>query len=265
MAKTILIPSSIEEAVERLSGIEELLTAKDWERAVIVSAFTYDAGRGGDQRSNARQRALLHTEAEFARLGLKGLSDRKAVHVFRLIVKEATDNGEMDAPVPGERVKLPEREFPATRTGTDGYSTVEGAANTLRRVAEKHGSAPFIRATRQDPKVHDAAQEAVRDKNTRDFHDLVRRNQEEGDTGSRLRDAADLIRPTDAYSALARVHQITVVLRSIEGFRPHLNKKDRKEVADALYEAGDRVRMLADAFATQDIDAELQSILAQED
>lgn len=41
------IPETIEQATESLTGLERLLTAKQWERAAIVYAFTRNGGKPG--------------------------------------------------------------------------------------------------------------------------------------------------------------------------------------------------------------------------
>jgi hypothetical protein len=42
----VQIPTSIDGAIDALNGIEELLTAREWERAAIVYAFTREDGHG---------------------------------------------------------------------------------------------------------------------------------------------------------------------------------------------------------------------------
>ncbi|MBA2633833.1 MAG: hypothetical protein H0U86_12690, partial [Chloroflexi bacterium] len=62
---TIQIPASLDEAVSNLNGLAALLTAKQWERAAIVFAFTTDEANG---RGNRGTSTALSARA-FAELG----------------------------------------------------------------------------------------------------------------------------------------------------------------------------------------------------
>jgi hypothetical protein len=251
VAKTIVIPASIEEATEKLNGIEELLTAKGWERAAIVYAFTYDA----QGRRNLDEKSSKLSITDFAALKIHGLRTRDSIRQYR----EAWQEAEGDEPVPGQRVRLPDIPFPATRSGTDGYNTPEGAANTINKIAERHGSAPFKSAVTGNRRTSRAAQEAVDEKHRRDFQELVRKNQSKDSDD--LQSAANTLMPSEFDSVRADIYRSTLIARAISKVMTSLTSRERKEVSKRLYEHADMWRMVAEAYATNDIDSELQDIL----
>jgi hypothetical protein len=96
------IPNSIEEAVKNLDGIGALLTAKQWERAAIVYAFTEPNGGGPRTGGISRQLSIR----EFAELGITGLRDRSQIRLYRKAWEVAMQDGAPDAK-PGDVVDLP--------------------------------------------------------------------------------------------------------------------------------------------------------------
>lgn len=74
---TIKIPRTLDSARRKLGGIDDLLTATNWERAAIVAAFTRTGGQGHKDRS------VLLTTYEFAALGIKGLTSHVTVRRYR--------------------------------------------------------------------------------------------------------------------------------------------------------------------------------------
>jgi hypothetical protein len=102
---TVAIPATIEEAVGALNGIDALLTAKGWERAAIVYAFTYDTG-GGRPKSDGNPSLLTLTD--FANLGIAGLTTRETVALYRNAWLEKGDPNIS----PGDTVTLPTSKFP---------------------------------------------------------------------------------------------------------------------------------------------------------
>ncbi len=69
----ITIPASLDEATERLAGLDRLLVAKEWERAALVYAFTRE-DRGGRPAGNRAETRAVSCR-EFARRGIAGLSN----------------------------------------------------------------------------------------------------------------------------------------------------------------------------------------------
>lgn len=117
--KTIHIPATVEEATAQLGGLGRLLTAKQWERAAIVYAFT----EPGENRFSAGKSGR-YTLAAFARLNIAGLRDEETVAWMRNAWQEAVDDGATPAK-PDVAVELPAREFPKhprTRSAFDGFA-----------------------------------------------------------------------------------------------------------------------------------------------
>lgn len=99
----ITIPRSREDMVSRLTGIQRLLTATQWEKAAILAAFVELSEHGGDRKSIKMQKHLdrMSTE-EFASLGVAGLRHKNTVrrYVRRWIATTRP------IPKPGEQVDL---------------------------------------------------------------------------------------------------------------------------------------------------------------
>lgn len=129
---TIKIPASVEDATRELGGIDALLTAKQWARAAIVFAFTED---GQGRRTDLARKGAKLSLAEFAQLGIAGLTKRDTVAAYR---QAWADFG--TGPVePGQRVTLPDTDWPG-RTDPAGQ----------RRYVEKDPAA-MARAMRNRP------------------------------------------------------------------------------------------------------------------
>lgn len=103
----IVIPATIDAAKESLAGLDGLITAKEWERAAIVYAFTRDGipGEGGPGRQDGTSTILL--PSEFAALGVAGLRSDKTVRRHRKAWQDAIDAGEAEDVFPGNKVTLP--------------------------------------------------------------------------------------------------------------------------------------------------------------
>lgn len=156
MTKTIRIPKTPEEVKDTLEGLDALLTAKEWERAAIVFALTYE---GNTREGKARKRqaedcsSAIFTVTQFLDLKISGLISAHTVKIYRDAWQAAIDAGQASADIfAGQRVTLPEMGWPATRTGTDGYSTPEGAQKTIDRIVAKHGAA-ILAAQAAKPEV----------------------------------------------------------------------------------------------------------------
>lgn len=101
---TILIPNTIAEARESLGGIGRLLTAKQWERAAIVYAFTKEVGRGGNHGNDGNPALTI---AEFAGHKIVGLSTREQVTAYRAAWQAAIDAGKAEPVQPGDVIEPP--------------------------------------------------------------------------------------------------------------------------------------------------------------
>jgi hypothetical protein len=96
----VTIPASIKDARASLNGLDKLLTAKGWERAAIVYAFT-----GADKPGPKGDRMDTQTISvrEFAALGIAGLTDKNTVAEYR---RAWGEHGTPDIR-PGDTVTLP--------------------------------------------------------------------------------------------------------------------------------------------------------------
>ena len=105
----ITIPASLDEAITSLTGLDGLLTAKRWERAAIVWAFTRNNGPG--RPVNDGNPTFTKTQAEFARLGISGLTMRETVARYREAWQAAIDAGQARAVHPGQVTELPDMDW----------------------------------------------------------------------------------------------------------------------------------------------------------
>ena len=107
MTAAIYIPASIEDAITALAGIGQLLTAKQWERAAIVYAFT-EPGTGGPRTGGNTPQLSIR---EFADLGITGLRDKGQVREYRKAWESAAaevGNEDMLRIEPGDAVDMPD-------------------------------------------------------------------------------------------------------------------------------------------------------------
>jgi hypothetical protein len=110
MATNIRIPGTITDLKRGLGAIEGLLTAKRWERAAIVYAWTDPGSRGGDRRANSVSADARMTPTAFANLGIRGLGNWSQVNDYREAWESAAaeiGNDDMLAVQPGDAVEMP--------------------------------------------------------------------------------------------------------------------------------------------------------------
>ena len=106
MAHTVItLPATVDEAIQSLDGIGRLITAKGWERAALIYCLTTNEGKG---RPAINGRNVPFTQAEFAALGITGLTGRTAVRLYRQRWVEYGDNDIML----GDKVVLPDIDWP---------------------------------------------------------------------------------------------------------------------------------------------------------
>jgi len=152
------IPRSINGLVGRLGGIDRLLTDKEWERAGDVYAFTKPE-RGRPSNASKVSTSEQLSISDFAKLGIRGLSSRTSVLLYRQAWEDAIKKGEADEVRPGQKVRIPKIPWESTRTGTNGYSTLEGAKQTLKKITEKHGPGIVGGALKEDPQLAEGVME----------------------------------------------------------------------------------------------------------
>jgi hypothetical protein len=102
-----------------LSGLGVLLTARKWERAAIVYAFT-EVGEVGRGRWYKPQPPKMHIR-DFAARGYAGLTTNKSVSRYRDAWVTAINNGWAVPVEPGMAVIIPEQPFPAWPYGNDPF------------------------------------------------------------------------------------------------------------------------------------------------
>jgi hypothetical protein len=150
---TIQIPTA-QEVRERLSGVDRLLTARKWERAAIVCAFT---GIGGPRNSPQPPPPKLNIR-QFAAQGYAGLTTNKSVERYRAAWVTAIDNGWAVPVEPGQTVELPDQPFPAWPGSNEDaqpqprqwrpleqrvFGHLDQAATALRRLADAVSAEPL--------------------------------------------------------------------------------------------------------------------------
>lgn len=132
----INIPASIEDATERLTGIESLLTAQRWERAAIVAAFV--RLNDGPGRPPGTSNGVHFSIRDFAELRINGLRSHMTVQTY---VNRWLEANEGVYPEPGDAVFLPDdSEWESTRTGTNGHNSTQGMQETITAMTETHGA-----------------------------------------------------------------------------------------------------------------------------
>jgi len=147
---TITIPRTIGAAKRKLDELGELSTATEWGRSAIVATYVVRGRPGRPANRPETDDSPMESAQAFARRGIHGLTSATTVLIYLDAWLER-----FDRPRPGSRVELPDDPWEPTRTGTDGYSTPEGAAATIDRIVKRHGPAPIVEVTRQ-PEVADA-------------------------------------------------------------------------------------------------------------
>ena len=160
---TIQIPKTIEEVKTRLGSIERLLTAKGWERAAIVYAFTFEPGSPGRVSDASRNRDQV-TASEFALLGIHGIQHKQTVYDYRRAWEMAVQEGQASPVKPGDDVILPMMSYPKVEVRNQQYkgilpsATVEESVATVRKLIERPEVAErvendFIQKAGRDPRL----------------------------------------------------------------------------------------------------------------
>jgi hypothetical protein len=137
---TIKIPEA-GELRQRLAGLGRLLTARKWERAAIVFAFT-DVG-GPRNTPNHRPPPPRLNIRNFAGQGYTGLTTPKAVSRYREAWVTAIAHGWAVPVGPGDEVTLPDEPFPAWPYGEgstweDHAVTNDELVEAARKRGERH-------------------------------------------------------------------------------------------------------------------------------
>ncbi len=186
----IQIPKTIDAATKALEGIGALLRAKEWERAAIVYAFTYDTGGGRPTQSG--EKSPLLTIDGFANLNLRGLATRNSVRVYRKNWLWAIDNGYAMDINPGDKAEPPDVKWPGIESRpnkhrvkemdrsklAEGIAARDDVDSVIESVAE-HGKMQevitgtgkaAVKATRRQAKETEAADDGGKPAATKKTH-----------------------------------------------------------------------------------------------
>src|SRR5690606_34839865 len=151
-----VIPSTLDEVKEHLNGLGKLVTAKEWERAAIVWAWTERKGQGArTDLSNSGKVGF----SEFARYGIHGLSKYDSVAYYHDRWQAIVDKyGDEYAVRPGD-------EIPAVADPwREERSRDEGGGESTSNSAPQPSVEDVVAAIRNNPEV---AQQVVADTDAR--------------------------------------------------------------------------------------------------
>ena len=131
----IRIPTA-DELDSRLGGVDRLLKAKEWERAVIVWVFTHDEGEGDRQVGDFTKKSI----SNFAALNISGLTQPQAVRRYRGAWESAIDGGYAGPAKPNDEVELPDpTTWPPDLRGRERLVRDDGRRAALESAAEAAG------------------------------------------------------------------------------------------------------------------------------
>jgi hypothetical protein len=219
---TIIVPASLEDAVSALSGIEGLLTAKEWERAAIVAAFTRQETHGGDRKSDQVVESPLDrlVPRAFAAMGISGLRSDQTVRNYRKAWMDEVGR----APEPGQEVALPSTPWPPTdyRTGNYDQRIHSHLANSdpaelAQEIREQNPAAAAILV--QDPLTKDE-----RDQANHEQRDRVREVKE--------RQAANEVTASD-FAELDLIADVSRLRQEVEALVAHWSHRNLAPSAEA--------------------------------
>src|SRR5258708_17821329 len=145
--RQITVPATIEAAGASLASLDGLVTAREWERAAIVHAFTRE---GRTVALSAFVRPTISDTicgfpqivslSEFAGLRIVGLRDVHTVAAYRAAWQTAVDQGKAIAATPGALVTMPDLPFPPVSVGRTGRNVRQGRLDAIEAEAERQGA-----------------------------------------------------------------------------------------------------------------------------
>lgn len=247
----ITIPT-VEELSDRLGGLDRLLTAKRWERAAIVYAFTVNEGPGGSQGRDSDLGFPMPAKA-FARLGFSGLAHHETVARYRNAWQRAVDEGHAAPTEPGQEITLPDLDWPPYFDSTAGDDRYEALArkDQLRAQAEEDGvgaskvldvaknRAALAAAIKADPAVMQAARDALR---AADRNHQARQEGYFAEHGERYDDQRRRDEKRKTEDPLLRGLEQQQAVRDLGSALMHTRRDTHQradEIADALRRMGD--------------------------
>lgn len=265
----IKIPSSVQEAVDSLGGLEALLTAKQWTRAAIVAAFVRLDNKPGPKRSADSSRSL--TPAGFAKLGINGLKSKDTVQLYAEAWAAAVADGKAQPVEPGKSVVLPDAPWPYEPKNARLYREAHPEEMAkIERTAAEHDVSPntviqvvntpaaVAAAIEADPKI---AGEAARSL-TKLHNERVRRAERKAETDPIPAKIDSRVALLDLARALSTFNRDTGdVLRRV-GDLPDI---DRTLLTEALERAEITLAAVRRFVETgkSDLDAGIEAILSE--
>lgn len=177
---TINIPTSIEQAVDALVGVEALLRAKEWERAAIVAAFVEVS------ETQAHVSSDMRSSAQFAALGIAGLKSPNTVREYASRWLE-----QRDRPEPGQVIDLDG--LPEWKKPDPGTRYAPGKDEAVRRIIEQPGTVQRALAENPEFAARVVTPEVAREVTGR----TEPWNQTRPDDGERNREAAQQMQGID--------------------------------------------------------------------
>jgi hypothetical protein len=164
----IKIPKSIETAQEQLASLDGLITAKQWDRAAIVWAFTYE----GTNRFDSGTELDRYSVTAFAGRGIKGLASKTSVIAYRKAWRDAMEMIGVPDVKPGETVETPALTFPPVSLEDPRYRKVanreaieaqaqEDGTSTSKALDIAKNKPAMAAAIKASPEVAKAAEEAL--------------------------------------------------------------------------------------------------------
>lgn len=151
-----VIPSTLDEVKEHLNGLGKLVTAKEWERAAIVWAWTRE---GVNQYKSLVSSYQAMTITDFAKLGIINLTSRNAVRYYRERWQSIVDK------YGDEYVVRPGDEIPAVADPwREERSRDESSGESTSNSAPQPSVEDVVAAIRNNPEV---AQQVVADADAR--------------------------------------------------------------------------------------------------
>jgi hypothetical protein len=252
---TVDIPTTIKSASGALNGIDGLLTAKQWERAAIVYAFTDEVrGRKSGHQVSCR---------DFAKLGIRGLTRHDVVAEYRRIWSNAIASGDAPHIEPGDRVVLPTIKWPG-RQDDDGAKryTAQDPASFARHINALPADERevFAEALAQDLNAN--VVETIVERTAEDRPAIVVRSYHS--TASKAApQSAIAMPPTPAPSVpehygacVDALGHISMLMRTLHNERDLIETAARrKRIADDLAVLTDAMNMLNDFYQGIDDDA----------
>jgi|SRR5690554_1434503 len=155
----VIIPSTLDEVKEHLNGLGKLVTAKEWERAAIVWAWTERKGQGArTDLSNSGKVGF----SEFARLNIYGLRKYDTVAAYHDRWQSIIDElGDEYVVRPGDEIPSVEKPWREEKSRDDGDADSDESTSDS---VPQPSAEDVIAAIRDNPEV---AQQVVADTDAR--------------------------------------------------------------------------------------------------